>query len=369
MADANNNIIVINDGDDTEDIQVQLQTPAVSCVLCKGACALEPYDVSHDNYLEACCLPKDLAVAIKKYISEDLVVKCEVKPAKEPREAGYEFKAFEQLKYDKRRAYFNVLHRIIKGQDEKLAALKDLNEQQALSAQGHVIAIKSMNENIKSLKKELLAAKMQIEANDMCAKISGTVAAVSQAGVAPSLPDVDELRAKPDSTLAELAEKNLIINDLRAEAVEKDKAIVAKDKAIADLKCAVLPPPCSQCPLAKLAMAKLNAKLADTRAVLSGVKEASDKRTNELELVTKNLHSELRKSRAQLNTFKLRHGPLESDSGIKVGAGLCKVACPAGKTDASTGDDESMPVEVDMAAEEVQIPASMTSSPVKRLKM
>ena len=49
-------------------------------------------------------------------------------------------------------------------------------------------------------------------------KMSGTVAAVSQAGVVPSLSDVEELRAKINATLefflalAEWAEKNLVIN-------------------------------------------------------------------------------------------------------------------------------------------------------------
>lgn len=48
--------------------------------------------------------------------------------------------------------------------------------------------------------------------------------------------------------------------------------------------------------------------------------------------------------------------------------GPCKVVCPAGKTDAISIGEESMSDDIVMKAEEVQIPGSMTSSQIKRMR-
>ena len=104
---------------------------------------------------------------------------------------------FHAMAGPRQRNHFKVLHRIISSQDERITALKDFNEQLVLSSKGHVLAIEAMHSNLAALKKELLKAKIAIEA-----KTDGKSVEIS------------DLQKKLQDTLAELAEKNVENTDL-----------------------------------------------------------------------------------------------------------------------------------------------------------
>ena len=252
---------------------------------------------------------------------------------------------FHALSGPRQRNHFKVLHRIISSQDERITALKDFNDQLVLSSKGHVLAIEAMHSNLAALKKELLKAKLAIEA-----KSDGVPA------------EVKDLQEKLQACLADLAEQNIENADLNA-------AVKAKDAVIEDLQAKLASRSCVKCPLARQTLSKNNAELLLARGAktllatqLAEAKAAAVTSRGDADALSKQV-LRLKKTIDQLKTqIQVK----EHDSGIKVaGASPSKVAGLAGENfGAITIDEES--ASMDIQADGVQIPASITSSPVKR---
>ena len=289
-------------------------------------------------------LPKKLADSVRGYVSNDLRIKAGAKTPETPkREDPMPWHDFHAMAGPKQRNHYKMLHKIIASQDERITALKDFNEQLVLSSKGHVLAIEAMHTNLAALKKELLKAKLAIEA-----KSDGAPA------------EITELQSKLQATLADLAEKNVENADLKAE-------LKSKGTVIEDLQAKIASRSCAKCPLAKQTLSKYNAELCLARgaktllsAQLAEAEAAAVTSRSNADALSKQVFR-LKQTNDQLKRqLQLR----ENDSGM-VGASPRKDTGLAGKSFGSISIDEES-ASMDIQADCVQIPVSSTSSPVKR---
>ena len=336
--------VTIVEDNSVEEITVALETQVGSCVLCTGTSALGPADVSGEKFKDAVLLPKKLADQVRAYINEDLKMKAS-KPLEAPkREKGNEWWEFKKLNSEKQRNYYKAIHRILAQQDEKLVSLKELNDQLVLSSKGHVLAIESMYEKMSELKSELLKAKIAIEEN-------------------PADGEPAEMQLKLQQTLEDLADKNLQISDLNA-------TVKQKDAVISDLQAQLALRSCVKCPLARQALSKNNADLSSARGAISKLKSElaeSNAATVNARGSAEALSKEVFKLSKTIEQLKRQANLREGDSGIGklVGASPSKGTGLAGEKFGSISVAEES-TSMDIEADGVQIPASVTSSPVKR---